>query len=109
MKKFSFGIKTEICGKVYDMDLTRTGVEKEVKRIDAKMKKALADAKKTGDIGEAVELARQFVDTVLKKGAFDEIFSGRDITGYDIASLLSHLAGVIRESKEEINRVKEGG
>lgn len=108
MKKFSFGVPTEICGKVYNLDLTGTGVEKEVKRIDARMKKALDDARKTGNVEDAVELARQFVDTVLGKGSFEEIFTGRDISAFDVASLLAHLAGVIRESREEI-RIKAGG
>lgn len=109
MKTFSFGIKTEICGKVYNLDLTRTGVEKEVRQIDGQMKKALAAAKRTGDAGEAVELARQFVDTVLGKGSFDEIFAGRAVTAYDVSCLLAHLAGVIRESRGEIDRIKAGG
>lgn len=94
MKKtgFHFGVPIEICGKTYYIDLNREGVQEKIKPLGDKIKKALEESKKKNDVSPVAAATKEFIDTFLGTGTFDDIFSGRIVTSYDLAALHNYIA-----------------
>ena len=94
MKKtgFHFGVPIEICDRTYYIDLNREGVQEKIEPLGAKIKEALEESKKRDDVTPVAAATKEFIDTFLGAGAFDEIFAGRIVTNFDMAALHNYIA-----------------
>ena len=106
MKKFDFGSTVEICGKEYRIDVSSPGVPERLKEQKEKMNRAFEKFKEDRTaLSDILNTSREFVDTLLGKGAFDEIFAGRTIIPMDLSSLFIFLTDAINEQRSPVSMV----
>lgn len=111
MNSFNFGRPMKICGKIYHLtsDMGKAGkvmkgCSEEILQLSGDV--TVPDEKKMEKVTEA---SRRAVDQCLGKGAFDEIFEGREIGVLDMASLIDFIRSEIEEWKREIGAKNAAG
>lgn len=91
MNDFRFGEPIKICGKEYWMDTNTKEKQEKLTKLRGKITEIEKNKDTPEKVMELIGYIKEMIDMVITEGAFDEIFSGREVKTKDVTAVLNYI------------------